>query len=43
MVVGAGVGVERVYLKLFCLTSKKESTLRGKNLLPIRANSFLLK
>ena len=28
--------------KLFCLPSEKGSTLKGKNLLPLGANSFLL-
>ena len=28
--------------KLFCLLSEKGSSLKGKNLLPLRANSFLL-
>ena len=28
--------------KLFCLPSKKGSTLKGKTLLPFGANSFLL-
>ena len=27
--------------KLFCLSCEKESTLKGKNLLPLGANSFL--
>ena len=29
-------------LKLFCLPSEKSSTLKGKNLLPLGANSILL-
>ena len=28
--------------KLFCIPSEKGSTLKGKNLLPMGANSFLL-
>ena len=28
--------------KVFCLPSEKGSTLKGKNLLPVGANSFLL-
>ena len=29
-------------VKLFCFPSEKGSTLKGKNLLPLGANSFLL-
>ena len=33
---------EEVTVKQFCLLLKKGSTLKGKNLLPLGANSFLL-
>ena len=33
---------EATLLKLFCLPSEKRSILKGKNLLPLGANSFLL-
>ena len=33
---------EATLSKLLCLTSEKGSTLKGKNLLPQGANSFLL-
>ena len=38
--IGVGVGVGVTLSKLLCLTSEKGSTLKGKILLPLGANSF---
>ena len=40
--VGKAGGRKAILSKLFCFPSKKGSTLKGKNLLSVRANSFLL-